>query len=274
MSSNSVNLSHIENKTLKSKKDIEFEFKDLKFIHQHEPITNEQTIYTDICLNGSFKDNYIISLVDDLFINFEHTLFIPKNLGDFWKFYEEHKQSANILIDSRCVNYIAYAILQYEDNVIIYDVYTGLCVSVYVFCSKFFNIQTNEITISQIKQLFVAYLLFSVFVKSFDFEWNTLSIIKCIKSNDLKINMLNNVNLNIFDVLIDYCKVKTTCEINTKNIYYIIEQFEIYFSKSAYQSSTAPLDINKEWKIKNIKPYEFLVALTILKNNGFKIEHV
>jgi len=275
MTSILFNYEAIENdKTLKTKKDIEQEFKDLKFIHQHPPINNENTIYTDIRLNGSFNDNFLITLTDDLFINFPHTLFIPHNLGDFWKFYESHKQTANILIDSRAINYIAYAILKYEDDVLVYDVYTGYCVSVYAFCSKFFNIQTNEITINQIKQLFIAYLLFSVFIKSLDFEWNTLSIIKCIKSNDLKINTSNSINLGIFDVLIDYCKVKTTCDIRTKHIYYIIKQFETYFSNLAYQPDTAPVDINNEWKIKNIQPYEFLVALTVLKNNNFKVEHI
>lgn len=268
------NFINFEDKTLKTKKDIEQEFKDLKFIHQHSAFNNEKTIYTDICLNGSFSQNYIISLVDDLFINFDHIMFIPKNLSEFWTFYESHKHTANILIDSRCINYIAYAILKYDDNVLVYDVYTGYSVCVYAFCSKFFNIQTNEITISQIKQLFITYLLFSVYVKSFDFEWNTLSIIKCIKSNDMKINNSNNINLNIFDVLIDCCKVKTTCEIRTKNIYYIIKQFETYFSSLAYEPNTAPSDIINEWKIKNIQPYEFLVALTVLKNNGFKVEYV
>ena len=263
--------------TMKTKKDIEQEFKNIKFLHDNSSNTNNSlknnttTIYTNTLLNGSFKNTAIITIQSDLFIGFNHELFIPNNLSEFWMFYESHEQTHNILIDSRAINYIAYAILKYEDNILIYDVYSMQAISIYAFCSKFFNIQTNEITIGQIKQMFVMYLIMVIFVKSFDFEWNTLSIIKSIKMNDYKINTTNDTNLNILDVLIECCKVKSTSTIKTKHIQYIINQFQIYFSQSAYQSQTAPNNTINEWNIKNIQPYEFLVALTVLKNNNFQM---
>lgn len=211
---------------------------------------------------------------DNLFINFEHKTFIPNSLGEFWKFYELNKNDSNLLIDSRALNYLAYAVIRYDDNVLIYDVYARNCVSVYTFCSKFFNIQTNEITISQIKQLFIAYLLFEVYIKPLGFEWSVPMMIKCIKANDFKISTTQDIGLNIFDVLIDYCKVKLQCEVMTKHVYRIVSLFEEYFSDSAYKVSTAPKNILSAWNVKDIQPYEFLVALTVLKNNNFVIKHL
>ena len=271
MASN-FNIHNCENKILKSKKDIEQEFKDLKFIHQHEPSSNDDTIYGHVCLNGSFARNCVITLINDSFINFPHEIFIPQSLGEFWTFYDEHRGSCNILIDSRAVPYIAYGIIRYSDDILIYDVYGGACVSVYMFCSKFFNIQTNEISISQIKQLFAAYLIIVIFAKKIGFEWNTPTIIKCIKTNDMKINA-GEGNLNIFDVIIDYCKVKTAYDISTKNIQYIISQFEAYFTNDAYTHSCS-INPLQEWKMNKISLYEFLVALTLLKNSGFQLTFV
>ena len=264
-----------ENKILRTKKDIEQEFKDLKFIHQHEPGDNNSTIFEHSSLNGSFNENVIISLSDDLFINFPHELFIPHSLGEFWQFYSEHENKCNIFIDSRSVVYIAYAVIKYADDVLIYDVYNSSCVSVYAFCSKFFNIQTNEITVSQIKSLFVSYLLLAVYVKSLGFEWNTPSVIKSIKHIHSKVNN-GEGNLNIFDVLIDYCKVKTSSDTSTKNIRYIISLFEEYFGENAYNTTKEENNINplSEWKLTGITPYEFLVSLTLLKNNGFHIQYI
>ena len=269
MSAKQPSFEALENKVLRTKKDIEQEFKDLKFIHQHEVKGNNETIYEVTTLNGSFEKNYIITLNDDLYIGFEHETFIPTNLGEFWRFYNEHMNESNIFIDSRATDYIAYSVIKYSDNVLIYDVYTSSVVSVYAYCSKFFNIQTNEITINQIKQLFVGYLLLAVFCRSLGFEWNTPTMIKCIKSNDVKINA--GADCNIFDMLIDYCKVKTSSLINTGSIYALIKQFEIYFGDEAYSVET---DINplNEWKLKNVSPYEFLITLTILKNNGFFVK--
>ena len=261
-----------ENKMLRSKKDIEQEFKNLKFIHCHEPVSNDATIYDHVFLNGSFKNNCVITTTDDLHIAFEHELFIPHTLGEFWDYYNSHKQSHNIFIDSRAASYIAYAIIKYADDVLVYDIYSASCISVYLFCSKFFNIQTNELTISQIKQLFVCYLILVAYAKKIGFEWNTSTVIKCIKSNDKRINN-GETNLNIFDVIIDYCKAKTTHDISTDNIRHIINLFETYFTGDVYSSSC---DINptQEWKLNKISLYEFLVALTLMKNNGFQLSYV
>ena len=272
MKGNATDIHKCEDKILKNKKDIEQEFKDLKFIHQHDVSTNETTIYEHQCLNGSFATNYIISLANDSFISFQHEMFIPQSLGEFWSFYESHKRESNIFIDSRAVPYIAYAILRYADDVLVYDVYSGSCVSVYMFCSKFFNIQTNEITFSQIKQLFASYLILVVYGKRLDIEWNTSSIIKCIKTNDMKTNA-GEGNLNIFDVIIDYCKVKTSYDISTKNINYIIGLFEECFTSDAY-TPTCTINPVQEWKMNKISVYEFLVTLTLLKNSGFQLSYV
>ena len=265
----------LEDKILRTKADIEQEFKDLKFIHQHPISNNDETIYEPHYLNGLFKRNIIFTMKDDLFINFEHETFIPQNLNDFWIKYEAERSKANIILDSRMTNYIAYATLKYEDDVLIYDVYTGNNITIYAFSSKFFNVQTNEITIHLIKQLFVGYLLFVVYVKQFNFEYNTSIMLKYIKANYNKIHNEQQVNINIFDVLINCAKVKSTTDIRSKNIYQVVRYFEKYFSESAFEpNNESTIDIFSEWKLTNVKDYEFLIALTVLKNNNFNIQYL
>lgn len=263
----------LEDKILRTKYDIEQEFKDLKFLHQHPPIDNEKTIYNQTTLNGSFQHNYVVSLYDDLFINFPHNLYMPTSLSEFWKFYDENRTTSNILLDSRVINYIAYAVIKYEDDILIYDVYSGLNVSIYAFCSKFFNIQTNEITIHLIKQLFIGYLLFIVFAKSFSFDWSTAMTIKYIKQNDMKINEDKNNSLNVFDVLINCAKVKSTTAISSKNVYKVVSYFQQYFGDEAFEQTTK-IDILNEWRLGTVRDYEFLIALTVLKNNDFRIKYL
>ena len=263
-----------EDKILRTKYDIEQEFKDLKFIHQHPVLDNSTTIYNQHYFNGLFKRNLLFTLKDDLFINFDHEVIIPQNLNHFWSIYEKERDRANIILDSRMINYIAYAVLRYEDDVLVYDVYASQTLTVYVFCSKFFNIQTNEITIHLIKQLFIAYLLFVVYVKQFNFEWNISLLLKYIKTNESKLNE-QHMTLNIFDILINCAKVKSTTDIRSKNVYKVVSYFEKYFSEEAFDSSTSEgIDIYSEWKLNNVKDYEFLIALTVLKNNNFVIKYI
>ena len=237
-------------------------------------IDNSKTIFKQTYLNGSFQHTYVVSLTDDLYISFPHTLFIPKNLSDFWKFYDNNRSTNNILLDSRIINYIAYAILKYEDDVFIYDVYTGTTLTIYPFTSTFFNVQVNEITIHLIKQLLVGYLVFVIYAKSLNFEWNTAAMLKQIKGINMKINETKTTELGMFDILINAAKVKTTTSISSNNIYYIVDLFQKYFGEGAFTSESAPDDITSEWKLHNIKDYEFLVALTVLKNNGFHINYI
>lgn len=259
-----------ENVILRTKKEIEEEFKNLKFIHSHESITTNNKLFDSTPLNGTFKNNVIISTVDDIFIPFSHSLVIVNTLKDFWKVYEEKRMKENVIIDSRAIEFIMYGIIKYSDDLLIYDVYDGNVINIYIFCSKFFNIQTNEIFITQIKQLCYTYILLSVYVKPLEFEWNTMMMIKCIKENDLKIINGHN-DLNIFDVLIEYCKVKTTSTVSSNNVKFIIEMFEKHLSDESFNISSCRIEKVEKWQLKKIKPYEFLFALTILKNSGFHV---
>ena len=251
----------LEDKILRTKYDIEQEFKDLKFIHQHEIQDNTQTIYHQTYANGSFKNSFVVSYSDDLYINFKHELFIPKNLSDFWTFYEKYKNTHNIILDSRIISYIAYACLKYEDDIMVYDVYGRNCITIYQFASNFFNVQATEITINIIKQLFVGYLV-----------WNTATVIKQIKLNNNKNTDMKS--LNIFDTLINCARVKASTSISSRNIYYIVNLFQKYFSEDAFEINTAPANIDSEWKLNQIQDYEFLVALTVLKNNDFHVKYI
>ena len=259
-----------ENMILRTKKEIEEEFKNLKFIHSHEVPTTPNKLFNSTPLNGTFKNSVVISPVDDMFIPFSHSSVVINTLKDFWRVYEERRMKENVIIDSRAIEFIMYGIIKYSDDLLIYDVYAGNVINIYTFCSKFFNIQTNEIFITQIKQLCYAYLLLSVHVKPLEFEWNTMMMIKYIKENDLKIINGHN-DLNIFDVLIEYCKVKRTSTITSNNIKFIIEMFEKYLSDESFDISSCKIEKVEKWDLKKIKPYEFLFALTMMKNSGFHV---
>ena len=256
-------------KVLKSKEEIENEFKFLVFLHQHEEKNNDETIFTETYLNGSFKDTYIIREIDETFIPFEHTTVIVNNLSELWNFYESHKNESNILIDSRMVNYIAYATIKYGEDLLIYDAYTGKIKSIYFFCSDHFHIQTNELTINQIKQLFFMHLLILVYTKQLNINWNINNLIKCIKSNDYNIHFEKDPNVNIFDMIINYIKIQSHTDVNTSNVMKILNYFDSSFSRKAYVSESSPE--LKEWDLTNISGYEFFVAITILKNNNFRV---
>lgn len=269
--SNSSHLPHSidPHKVLKSKEEIENEFKFLVFLHQHEEKNNDETIFTETYLNGSFKDTYIIREIDETFIPFEHTTVIVNNLSELWNFYESHKNESNILIDSRMVNYIAYATIKYGEDLLIYDAYTGKIKSIYFFCSDHFHIQTNELTISQIKQLFFMHLLILVYAKQLNINWNINNLIKCIKSNDYHIHFEKDPNVNIFDMIINYIKIQSHTDVNSSNVMKILNHFDGTFSRKAYMPESSPE--LKEWDLTNISGYEFFVAITILKNNNFRV---
>lgn len=256
-------------KILKSKEEIENEFKNLRFLHYHEEKNNDDTIFRDTILNGSFKDNYIIREIDETFIFFPHKTHIVKNLKDFWEFYDTHKDHNNILIDSRLINYIAFATIKYGEDLLIYDSYTSKIKSIYFFCSDYFHIQTNELTINQIKQLFIMYLLILVFSKQLNIGWNINNLIKCIKMNDYSIHFEHNPNVNIFDMIINYIKIQSQTDVNSGNVIKIVKYFDCSFSIKAYVAETAP-EI-KEWDLTNVTCYEFYVAMTVLKNNDFHL---
>lgn len=257
---------------LKTKSDIENYFKTVQFIHSgnNTDRNNEQTIFKNTTLNGSFTKTYLLCEIDDMFIGFNHELIKINNLSQFWSFYNEHRTNSNIVLDYRMTNYIIYAILKYEDDVLIFDVSTGKVKNIYWFCSKYFQIQTNELTLNQIKQLLIAHLLFSSFVSKLNINWNNIQIIKSIKQNDQLI-LEHDSNKNIFDMLINYIKIQQASEVSTKNISLILSNFNKYFSETAFEASTSPQEINKEWNIPKLKLYEFYVSLSILKNNNFII---
>ena len=187
--------------TFKTKEEIEAEFKHLAFLHQHDIKNNDDTIFSDSILNGSFETTYIIRTTDETFISFPHITYLVKNLSDFWLFYDAHKNTSNILIESRLVNYIAYATIKYGEDLLIYDAYTCKIKSIYYFCSDFFHIQTNELTINQIKQLFFMYLLICVYAKQLNISWNVNNLIKHIKYNDYNIYIMHDCNVNVFSLI-------------------------------------------------------------------------
>ena len=268
--SNSRLIQEIETyKILKSKEEIENEFKNLRFLHQHEEKNNDDTIFNDTILNGSFKDTYIIREIDETFIFFPHNTYIVNNLKNFWEFYDSHKDHNNILIDSRLINYIAFATIKYGEDLLIYDAYTSKIKSIYFFCSDYFHIQTNELTINQIKQLFVMYLLILVFSKQLNISWNINTLIKYIKMNDYNIHFEHNPNINIFDMIINYIKIQSQTNANSGNVMKIIKYFDATFSRKAYVAESAP-EI-EEWDLTNTSGYEFYIAMTVLKNNNFQI---
>ena len=260
-----------ENKTLRNKEEIEQEFKNLRFIHQHEEKNNDETIFNETTLNGSFKDTFILRETDDSFILFPHSTQIISSLSQFWEFYDAHKSTHNILIDSRMVDYIAYATIKYGDDVLIYDSYSGKIMTIYYFCSNHFHIQTNELTITQIKQLFIMYLLVIVYARDLSIQWNINNLIRCIKTNDNLIYNIHDPNANFFNMIINYIGTQQNTTANSRNILKIINYFIKSFSKNAYYPECENIE---KWNLEGITRYEFIMAITVLKNNDFYIYYI
>ena len=254
--------------TLHSKADIEKYFKDVQFVHAHDISNNDNTIFKPLALNGSFAETKFICENDDLFVGFKHETITIKTLSEFWTAYTSHADKYNIVLDFRMTNFIAYAVMKYGDDVLIFDIATGKVKSVYWYCSKYFQIQTNELTIQQIKQLFVAHLLLLTFVRPLNIEWNNARLIKCIKSNDIAIS--SGSLRNTFDMLINYIHIQQSTDVSSKNITLVLSYFNRYFSNIAF-TDKCPRDIVNSWNINNLKTYEFYVALSILKNNNFSL---
>ena len=122
-----------DNEVLRTKKEIEQEFKDLKFIHSHETPITSNNLFDSLPLNGSFKNNVIVSTMNDVFIPFSHSLVIVETLKDFWKIYEERRIKENVIIDSRAIEFIMYGIIKYSDDLLIYDAYNGKVITIYMF---------------------------------------------------------------------------------------------------------------------------------------------
>lgn len=255
---------------LHSKADIEQYFKNVQFVHTHDISDNDNTIFKPIALNGSFTKTIYICENDDLFVSFEHQTIVISSLPEFWDAYTQHINTHNIVLDFRMTNYIAYAVMKYGDDLLILDISTRKVRTIYWYCSKYFQIQTNELTIQQIKQLFITNLLLLTFVRPLNIEWNNIRLIKYIKSNDASI--ASGSLRNIFDMLICYIRIQQSSDVSSKNITQVLSYFNRYFSDMAFTSEKCPRDIHSPWNVHNLKLYEFYVALSILKNNNFSIQ--
>ena len=248
---------------------VEQEFANIKYLfHNPDPslMSNKSTIFTNTTLNGSFEHTIMIRCIDDTFIHFDCDVFLISSLSEFWKIYDEKKDNFNILIDSRLDQFIAYATIKYGDNILIYDSYVGRVKTIYTYVSDLFHIQTNELTIPQIRKLFVMYLLILVYVKSLNINWNVTSLIHLIKQ------ITNNSPQDMTDIIITYIKIQTQSSINSSNVKNILMLINKHFAYTAYESDTAP--VIKEWDIYNVTGYEFFVALSILRNNIYQFAYI
>lgn len=260
------------------------EYNNLKFLHKH----NSQDISVDDELisviekhkkniikpcdnhpNGLFQNTVLIREVDDTFIFFpcQIELIDQNDLQKFWEMYDEYKDCSNILIDSRLNLLISYAAIKYGENLLIYDPYTAQIKTIYYYCSDYFKIQTNELTINQIKQLFILKLLLSHFLYYLEIPWNVNNAVKNIK----QINEMNNTskfsNVTLINALINYVGRKKETIVDRNNIKQLCNLIRENLSIEAFDSKTAQR-INK-WKIDNLSKYEFYVTLTMLKNSNF-----
>ena len=134
---------------IKTREDIENEFKNLKFLHQHEEKDNVDTIFNETRLNGSFENTYVLRQKDDTFIFFPHDVYIVKNLKDFWSFYDSNKDTINILIDSRLINYIAFGVIKYgEDLMMNLEIFNNINSALFIN-DIFYKYNTNSNSVTQ-----------------------------------------------------------------------------------------------------------------------------
>lgn len=216
-------------------------------------------------LNGLLIDTMMFREINDTYIPFSCFIEIinPRNLHEFWIKYNEYKETHNVIIDSRLILLITYAILKYNDDVLIFDPYTLKIKNIYQFTSDHFKIQTNELSITQIKYVFIIKLILTYYLRNIDISWNMNYIIKHLKQN---------TNISFIDILINCIGVQHTSDVNINNILTLSNKFIQYISINMLNENNC-LFID-EWNIKNLTCFECYISLLILKNNNFSLENI
>ena len=168
----------------------------------------------DIHNNGIFKETILFAEVDDVFCpvkNLTKILIKRYDIADFLKMYTENKDKKNILIDSRLIECIIYAILLYDSDVVIYNVINNRCENIFVFSKNLFQINANNLNMHYIKKILFLYLFINFYLKDINkIVWNNTFANKCASTYSYG-------EYITLDYIVHYINISCTIE-NGKNI--------------------------------------------------------
>lgn len=241
--------------------DMGSEIPDLSFLKQTEEITSIHMSLKDKRINGTFLNTILIREVDDTYIPFQTNVKIVRNLTELNTIIECYCLTNNILIESRLLTYISYLTVFYGDELLIYNVNTLSVQTIYEFYAHNFGVQSNELTLTQIKQLFMTYLVTSIFLKDLRLTWNINNVIQSIKINIIgKRNDI--IKSETLDVLINYYKIPKPGKLSLYNVIHLCKLFHSTFSKG--------IDNLQPWSLEGFTMNELYASLMLLKANQFQ----
>ena len=235
--------------------------------------------------NGLFADTILVRAVDDTFLTFECKVEIINefDLAKLWRTIEENKNKCNVIIDSRMTWLILFAILKYENDVLIYDVYRTRIITVYRYFAKLSGISIDELSISKIKHITILKLFISHFAREYEIQWKITDIIKNmnkftnkfvetrLSDGNLRYHEQTNTNKFINNIL-NYMGILRTNKVDPENIEKLKSLIKKYFSKDILYNMN--LDNINPWHIDGSNICELREALEQLKDNEYDLSLV
>ena len=136
-----------------------------------------------------FKNSIIITEKDDIFYSLSNykTVIIKNklNINKYKEIFNEYKNKANIIIDSRLSEIIIYSILLNGVSVYVYNVDNSKIDNLFRWVKNIFHINPCSFNIKYIKQISFLFIFVNFYLKNYNIQWNTNYAIKCVEQNML-----------------------------------------------------------------------------------------
>ncbi len=136
-----------------------------------------------------FKNSIIITEKDDIFYSLSNykTVIIKNklNINKYQEIFNEYKNKANIIIDSRLSEIIIYSILLNGVSVYVYNVDNSKIDNLFRWVKNIFHINPCSFNIKYIKQISFLFIFVNFYLKNYNIQWNTNYAIKCVEQNML-----------------------------------------------------------------------------------------
>lgn len=164
--------------------------------------------------NGIFKETILFTEIDDIFCPIDNlTKIIVKKyeIENFLSLYAKYKDNKNIIIDSRLIECLIYAILLYDNDIIIYNVVNNKCENIFIFSKNIFQINTNNLNMFYIKKILFLYIFINFYLKDINkVVWNNTFANKCA-------SVYSFGEYITLDYIINYINIPCTID-NSNNI--------------------------------------------------------